>query len=389
MLKKVLTVLSVVITLTLLTPTTVQAADYCGGGPFKSWMPMGALSKRSAQYKYLINYTTDRGDGLLVTNDGYIAVAMGPHFGSLGDKYILTFANGQKTKVVHVDTKAHYKPGCERIASRDGSLVEVILSGNPSAAFSLAKKHGNAGKAYAEFAGTSKIINVERIGKGTVAPPKKTAQPVATKNPTPTPKPAAKTQEEKQRLMIVYIPDDQHRKLLFLDTEFSGNNRDLVQAALLVLERVENDSRLFYLTASLNAYVNIPVTEGFEIYTNIKQGFLANNGISPIEMEILLNEFIDRYNLDNCDTLVIAHGLEQDLDVLNRAGCQLLKVNKYDTFLKAKQILGRNNSVSLPDIVKEAGILIGGNHDAYTDAFALIAAFSQLKLLEDLNKATK
>lgn len=398
MLKKL--ILLVVSILTILTfPTNVNAA-YCGGGSFKSWMTKGALSKSSAQYKYLTNHTTARADGLLVTDDGYIAVAMGPYFGKLGDKYHVTFSNGQTTKVVHVDTKAHYKPGCERIASRDGSVIEVILSGKSSSAFTAAKKWGNAGKAYTEFAGTSTITSIVRAdGKPFNSTSSTTTPTTPTPTPTPTPtttKPAAPTtaakptiKEEKQQLMILYIPEDEHKKLLFLDTEFSGDQRSLVQAALLVMEAIEDAPRHFYLTASFNAYSNIPVSAGFEAYTNIKQGFLGNHGVTPLEMEKLLAEFIDQHDLNTCETLAIGHGLRQDLEILGRAKCNLLEVDKYDTFVMAKRLLERESQVGLSDLVMESGIFYGGVHDAYMDAFFLIPAFSHLKLLEENKKTAK
>ena len=387
--KIIISIVAVIFAATLFLSDADASMGICGGGSFKSYMTIGALSKRSGQYKYLVNNTKDRGDGLLVTSDGYIAVAMGPYYGKMGDKFIVTFSNGQKTKVVKVDQKAHFKPGCEGMASRDGSVLEGILSGRDSSAYRKAKLHGNIGKAYKEFAGTSSITSIIKVGGSAANPVTKTKTETKTKTKKPTKRPSVPQQKEevKTKLMIIYIPNEEHENLLFVDTEFSGPTREVVQAALINFKKLkdrENRENLYFLSGSLNLYKNIKVTTGFENYTNIKQGFLGNHGVDPEDFVDTVNNFIESYNLNTCNTLIISHGQHQDVELLLEEGCNLLFVDRYDTFQQAKIVLEISSGLSLEALASSAGYFPSSNHDAYQDAFALIPIFSHLKTVENL-----
>ena len=375
----------------------------CTSGHFKSYMTMGALWEGSAQYQYLINNTYDRGDGLLVTSDGFIAVARGPYCGELGDKFYVTFDNGQVTPVVKVDEKAHFMPGCEGMSSQDGSVIEGILSGNPSEAFDAARYHGNIGMAYTEFAGNSSITSIVRVDGYIPPTPQPTPQPepqVAPPQPIveevvvyvepvqevieTAPPVIEEPIEEKDRLMIIYIPEEEHENLLFVDTEFSGSERELIQVAMINFKKLNDAENLYFFSNSLNIYKDTKVTVGFENYTNIKQGFLGNHGLKPEEFVKRLHMFVDANNLNDCNTLLIGHGLKQDHELLLKEGCNLMFVDKYDTFESAKAILEINTGLSLEALAVSAGYFIASQHDAYQDAFALIPIFSQLKITEHL-----
>lgn len=378
--KIIILIVAVIFAATLFSSDVHASMGICGGGSFKSYMPMGALSKSSGQYKYLINNTKDRGDGLLVTSDGYIAVAMGPYYGKMGDKFVVTFSNGQKTKVVKVDEKAHFKPGCEGMASRDGSVLEGILSGKNSSTYRKAKFHGNIGKAYTEFAGTSSITSITKVGGSAANPVTKTK----TKKPTKRPSVPQPKEEVKTKLMIIYIPNEEHENLLFVDTEFSGPTREVVQAALINFRKLKEKENLYFLSGSLNLYKDVKVTTGFENYTNIKQGFLGNHGVDPKDFVDIVNNFIESYNLNTCDTLIISHGQHQDVELLLDEGCHLIFVDKYDTFEQAKAVLEISSGLSLEALALSAGYFTASNHDAYQDAFTLIPIFSHLKIVEKL-----
>lgn len=367
-------VIPLVLVMTFFSWTKVEASmSLCTAGSFKSYMPMGALSKRSAQYQYLQNYTYDRGDGLLVTNDGYIAVAMGPYYGKMGDKFQVTFANGQTTKVVKVDEKAHFVSGCHGMSSRDGSILEAILSGNPSKAYSAAKYHGNVGHAYKEFAAEHAISSISKVGGSTTKP--------VIKKPITSPQVKKK---EAIQLMIIYIPEEKHDSLLFVDTEFSGSERELIQASLIHFQRLKKQEPLYYFSSSLNIYKDTKVTVGFENYTNIKQGFLGNYGLKPEDFAARLNQFVIDNKLNSCNTLLIGHGLPQDHELLLKEGCNLMLVDTYDTFQEAKRILEIKTGLSLESLSATSGYFTSTQHDAYQDAYALIPIFSHLKISEFL-----
>lgn len=374
-------VIPLVLVMTFFSWERVEASmSLCTSGSFKSYMPMSALSKRSAQYQYLQNYTYDRGDGLLVTKDGYIAVAMGPYYGKMGDKFKVTFANGQTTKVVKVDEKAHFVSGCHGMSSRDGSILEAILSGNPSKAYSAAKYHGNVGRAYKEFAAEHAITSILKVGGSTTNTSGSTTKPV-TKKPITSPQVKKK---EAIQLMIIYIPEEKHDSLLFVDTEFSGPERELIQAALIHFQRLNKEEPLYYFSSSLNIYKDTKVTVGFENYTNIKQGFLGNYGLKSEDFAARLKQFVSENKLNSCNTLLIGHGLPQDHELLLKEGCNLMLVDTYDTFQEAKRILEIKTGLSLESLAATSGYFTSMQHDAYQDAYALVPIFSHLKTSEFL-----
>lgn len=373
----------------------------CGEGTFKSFMSMTKLRKNSTQYHLLSTQTTDK-DNLRITNDGYYAVAMGSYYGQLGDKFIVTFANGVSTKVVKMDEKAnaHTQANCYgKTMASDGSIIEPITSvgrGERSQAtnkekYDLLFLHGNAGQAYPHlFAGREKIIKIEKITKEVIIEsekPKKIDETPSTNQETSTSGEVSSNIEladpvfsKGSQDMYIYIPNETYDKLVFFDTEFS--KLDLVQASFLTLERIDENDH-FFLTSSLNVFVNTKVTPQFEAYTGIKQGFLGNEGLSKDKAKDVIQDYIDEYNIDESDCLIIGHGLNQDIEVLERFGCSLLKSHYYDTHHEGKILTGRTSKLKMSDLLLDAGYFQGNAHDAYQDARNLIPVYSYLKRLEE------
>ena len=86
--------------------------------------------KTSRQYKLISSGIFNKDNGLLTTNDGYIAVALGSRFGSIGDKFIITLDNGTTFKAIKADEKSdsHTVNKCHH--KDDGSLVEFVVDSN-------------------------------------------------------------------------------------------------------------------------------------------------------------------------------------------------------------------------------------------------------------------
>lgn len=371
----------------------------CGTGSFKSYMSMTKLNKSSPQYQFMINNTKDDGRNLRITSDGYLAVAMGSYYGVLGDKFEITFANGTTTKVVKVDEKAdaHTSAACKGMSmSGDSSIIEVITSCGTYDKGNCASRqyidnlhyHGNAGTVYDEFAGNHAITNIKKINGE--SKPKETKQKtnaleseditvVGKEEETP---PNHVILFEGMNEMIIYLPNEPHKKLLFLDTEFN-EDRELVQAALILLESIDKDNTHFFLTASLNVYVNVNVGEAFENFTGIKRGFLGNEGLPATRARETILDFIEKYEIDSKDVLLIGHGLKQDMMIMNSFGCRLDKCKRYDTHLGGAKALNRTSNLKLEDLLLESGYAQGVAHDAYQDARNLIPVYSHIRRIED------
>ena len=86
----------------------------------KTYMDYRKITNRdTAQWKYIWSDAITVDDkGFLVTEDGFIGVALGTYFGPVGTKYIFTLDTGIELKVVKVEIKSdkhtcehHYKAG--------------------------------------------------------------------------------------------------------------------------------------------------------------------------------------------------------------------------------------------------------------------------------------
>jgi len=84
-------------------------------------------NKSSKQYKYIKDNMKVAENGLLYDNQGYIGVALGSHFGDIGNKFVITLDTGIVLKVVKVEAKddKHTNNGCEQ--KYDGSLIEFVI----------------------------------------------------------------------------------------------------------------------------------------------------------------------------------------------------------------------------------------------------------------------
>jgi hypothetical protein len=182
--------------------------------------------------------------------------------------------------------------------------------------------------------------------------------------------------------MLLYIPKEEHKDLLFMDTEF--DNQELVQVAFVHYKRVIiNDIPVYRLEGSVNSYVDRKVSTFFTEHTGITKENLKSFGIKPEEAAAQVNKFL--WALNNKETLLIAHGINQDAIILERAGIHVNYMDRYCTHNAAKRILERDKNLKLIDICNEAGYYTD-QHDAYTDAKNVLYVFSYLKFVEATKK---
>ena len=166
-----------------------------------------------------------------------------------------------------------------------------------------------------------------------------------------------------------------YSKLIFFDIEYDQTS--IVQLAMLVFDKVE--PCIYELTASINIYVRQlqKLNPFFVKYTNITDKFLAEKGVSLEEAQGCVNSFLAEVELNS--TLVISHGVKNDLDMLLANGFNLKVIpNHFCTYNAAKRIFKRNERLSLKDIAAEGCFIMYDEHNAYADVWGTVFAFTEL-----------
>ena len=185
--------------------------------------------------------------------------------------------------------------------------------------------------------------------------------------------------------MLLYIPNEKHEHLLFFDTEF--DNQRLVQVSIIHYQRIIIEGVAAYLLeGSINVYIDRNVSEFFINHTGITPEYLKKEGVTQKEAVEIVNKFL--WALNNKQTLLISHGVNQDAIILETAGIKINYMEKYCTHNNAKRILQRDKNLKLIDICNDSGYYTD-QHDAYMDAKNTVHAFSYLKLFEHLKETPK
>jgi DNA polymerase III epsilon subunit-like protein len=178
--------------------------------------------------------------------------------------------------------------------------------------------------------------------------------------------------------LLLYIPNESHKNLVFFDTEF--NDRKLIQIAMIIYESFTiKGVQTYLLKGSINLYVGNIINSFFTRYTGITEDFLYRNAVSEDEARIALNNFLK--GMDNKDTIFIAHGVKQDMELLFSLGVNITQADTFCTYNASKNLLNRDKNLRLIDVCNESGYF-AEQHDAYSDAKNVVHAFSYLKLVE-------
>ena len=117
------------------------------------------------------------------------------------------------------------------------------------------------------------------------------------------------------KLNINNVPQD---NILIFDIEYDQNV--LIQLATLTLCKIESD--VFQLTRSTNIYIdpNQSVSSFFMGYTNITNDYLRHNGTDLAGARSLAHEVV--FDVGTNNTLLVSHGLDNDLDILYVFTCK-------------------------------------------------------------------
>ena len=107
-----------------------EEVEVCAYSPKKLWMDYRMITdESSSQYWYIQEHMSVQDNGLLLSADGYIGVALGSVYGEIGNKYTVTTNTGNIFKIVKIDEKAdrHTTNGCY---DSSGSMLEMVVDTN-------------------------------------------------------------------------------------------------------------------------------------------------------------------------------------------------------------------------------------------------------------------
>ena len=104
--------------------------EACALGVTKSYMDYRAVTNTSSKQYWFIrnNMTVDTTNGFLYDEEGFIGVALGSFYGTIGSRFYFTFDNGVVLPVVKIDEKADKDTdytGCYHLS--DGSVIEFVI----------------------------------------------------------------------------------------------------------------------------------------------------------------------------------------------------------------------------------------------------------------------
>lgn len=122
------------------TPEVVEDSEYeygnmefcnCGtdhtNKPFEWWSDI--TDTNSPQWDLIHNYLIIQENGTLQTDDGFIACALGRHFGKIGTKWVFICEDGSEIKVIKTDEKQdrHTKNGDLIHGIICNELIELVV----------------------------------------------------------------------------------------------------------------------------------------------------------------------------------------------------------------------------------------------------------------------
>ena len=180
--------------------------------------------------------------------------------------------------------------------------------------------------------------------------------------------------------MIIKLNNINYQNIILFDIEYDKTS--LVQVAFLILGAKEPS--MFEIQKSFNVYIKQShlLSPFFVSYTNITDAYLRNNGLDLPRARTLVERVISNINVNN--TLLVGHGIDNDMRLLDKHEICLSRFsNRYDTYKKAKELLQRDNYLSLADVAAEDGYFMFNEHNAYADVWGLLHAFAFLNKEEE------
>lgn len=110
------------------TTPTMRNIPVISSGRNKTYMDIYKVTnKKSPQYKYIQDYIIVNPKGYAVTRDGYIGVALGSAFGSIGSKFLFELSSGKVIKLVKIEEKADRDTVKGFYTAHDKSVIEFVI----------------------------------------------------------------------------------------------------------------------------------------------------------------------------------------------------------------------------------------------------------------------
>lgn len=111
--------------------------EVCSTSSSKTYMDYRSINlKASKQYKFIRQYmTVDETTGLLIDDEGFIGVALGTYFGTIGDRFYFTLDSGVVLPLIIIDSKSdsHTYNGC--VHRMDNSVIEFVIDNDVAAEY--------------------------------------------------------------------------------------------------------------------------------------------------------------------------------------------------------------------------------------------------------------
>lgn len=175
--------------------------------------------------------------------------------------------------------------------------------------------------------------------------------------------------------MKIYIPNEEHLYILFLDIE---NDKDkLKQLGGILFKKINN---LYELQGSINLYIKDKKepSKFFTKFTGITNSFLQENGMYEFEAANVFKEFLE----PTINLLIVGHGLKTDKDLLKQNHFDIEQYEHYCTWEHSKKLLPNNEKYNVQYLSQQQGWFLSSPHDAYHDAWALVPIYTFLKEME-------
>ncbi|MDD5851002.1 MAG: hypothetical protein PUC87_02475 [Galactobacillus timonensis] len=106
-----------------------ESIPICGTSELKTYMDYRTITDpTSTQYGYIRQHMhIDRGTGLLYDGDGFIGVALGYSFGSVGSRYYFVLDSGVTLPVVKIEEKDPKDASNGCTVDINGSVLEFVI----------------------------------------------------------------------------------------------------------------------------------------------------------------------------------------------------------------------------------------------------------------------
>ena len=161
--------------------------------------------------------------------------------------------------------------------------------------------------------------------------------------------------------MEIYIPNEKHEHLIFLDCEYDYENMRQLSAI-----KFKKSAHGYELLGSINRFIKDreKISSFFTDFTAISPQFLNQQGVA---LEDVKHDFYDFAPFGSA-TLIISHNLGTDNHILFKNGINLDLFDTFCTFQHARKQYPDLERYNVESLAMMQGWYISSPHDSYHDA---------------------